>query len=272
LAVGPLCFPFAIGLLFGNFDVFFPVLYGAMLLAAMSRASDPQAARGGVALAIATTTKLHPGSLGAWFLVRGIAGHRAELRAFVVAVAVGVGLVAVSVAIGGLHLWADYLGVVRAGSHADLIDPDNAGPAVQLALALGQDDAFARTAQIGVTGLALAVTVFAASRGGDPVERLAWAAAVSLATLPVTWYHYPSAMIPFGIAAILRGASTPSAKRVAAVLATALAVAAAAIVIVPLIWLAIALVLVAVRLSQVRTLSSESPRAATTIPVGARSE
>jgi hypothetical protein len=271
LAVAPLCFPFAIGLLFGNFDVFFPVLYGAMLLAALSRGDDRQRAGGAVALAIATTAKLHPGSLGAWFLARGIGGSRAAVRTFLVSVAVAVGLVAASVAIGGLHLWSDYVGVVRAGSNADLIDPDNAGPAVQLALALGRDDAFARTAQIGVTGIVLAVTIFAALRGGDPVERLAWAAAASLATLPVTWYHYPSAMIPFGIAAVLRSDSAASSKRVVAVLATALVVAAAAIVVVPLIWLAIVLVLVAVRLSQEGTSASDWQGAATAVAAGARS-
>ena len=38
--------------------------------------------------------------------------------------------------------------VVRAGSSADLVDPRNAGPAAQLALLVGADDGFARTAQI----------------------------------------------------------------------------------------------------------------------------
>ena len=82
----------------------------------------------------------------------------------------------------------------------------------------------------------------------DPVERLGWAAAASLATLPVTWFHYPSAMIPFGLAALLR-AGPATIGRVRLAIGSALVVAAIAIAIVPLVWVAIALVLVGVRLS-----------------------
>jgi hypothetical protein len=252
VALAPLCFPFAIGLLFGNLDVFFPLLYGAMLLA-VSPGSGPASERaGGVALATASIAKLHPGVLGVWFGLRGLGGDRHAGRAFLVAVAFGLGLLAVSVVLGGIGMWSDYVQVVRAGSNADLVDPRNAGPAAQLALLLGADDRFARTAQIVVSLAVLVVTVAAARRGGDPVERLGWAAAASLATLPVTWFHYPSAMIPFGLAALLRSHDGPAASRVRRLIAAALIVAAVAIAFLPLIWVAIGLVLLAVRLSPPR--------------------
>jgi hypothetical protein len=251
VALAPLCFPFAIGLLFGNLDVFFPLLYGAMLLAVMPGTSSAAADRaGGLALAAASIAKLHPASLVAWFGVRGLGGDRRSTRVLAVAVVLGAGLLAVSLLVFGVATWADYLAVVRAGSNADLVDVRNAGPAVQLALLLGQDDRFARTAQIAVTATVLVITVLAARRGGDPVERLAWAAAASLATLPVTWFHYPSALIPFGLAALLRSSGTPAAGAVRGWIAGALVMAALAIAILPLLWLAIGLVLVAVRLSR----------------------
>ena len=155
IALAPLCFPFAIGLLFGNFDVFFPLLYGAMLLAVTPGARRETVTSGGVALAVAAIAKLHPASLGAWFGVRGLTGDRRAARVFVIAAVVGVAALAASLVIGGVGPWADYLAVVRAGSNADLVDPRNAGPAAQLALLLGGDDRFARTAQIGVTAAVL---------------------------------------------------------------------------------------------------------------------
>ena len=249
IALAPLCFPFAIGLLFGNFDVFFPLLYGAMLLAVTPGARRETVTSGGVALAVAAIAKLHPASLGAWFGVRGLTGDRRAARVFVIAAAVGVAALVASLVIGGVGPWADYLAVVRAGSNADLVDPRNAGPAAQLALLLGGDDRFARTAQIAVTAAVLVVTVAAARRGGDPVARLAWAAAASLATLPVTWFHYPSALIPFGLAALFRSDGRPSARSVGRLIAAALVIAAIAIAFLPLLWVSIGLVLAAVRLS-----------------------
>jgi glycosyl transferase family 87 len=250
VALAPLCFPFAIGLLFGNFDVFFPLLYGAMLLAVAPGTTTAAQTAGGVGLATAAIAKLHPASLGVWFGVRSLGGDRASLRALLVAVAVGLALLAISVVVWGVSPWTDYVAVVRAGSNADLVDARNAGPAAQLALLIGADDRFARTAQFAVTAAVLVVTVIAGRRGGDPVERFGWAAAASLATLPVTWFHYPSAMIPFGIAAILRSHGSEAGGRVRALIAGALVVAAIAIAVLPLIWVAIGLVLVAVRASR----------------------
>ena len=250
VALAPLCFPFAIGLLFGNLDVFFPLLYGGMLLAVMPGASSAAERAGGFAFAIAAIAKLHPASLAAWFGVRGRGGDRRSGRALAVAVVLGAVALAASLLVFGVATWVDYLAVVRAGSNADLVDVRNAGPAVQLALLLGQDDRFARTAQIVVTAAVLVVTALAARRVADPVESLAWAAAASLATLPVTWFHYPSALIPFGLAALLRSSGTPAARSVRGWIAGALVMAALAIAILPLLWVATGLVLVAVRLSR----------------------
>jgi hypothetical protein len=250
VALAPLCFPFAIGLLFGNLDVFFPLLYGAMLLAVAPGTTTAAQGAGGLALATAAIAKLHPASLGVWFGVRSIGGERASLRVLAIAIGVGLALIAVSLLVWGVAPWTDYVAVVRAGSNADLVDPRNGGPAVQLALLIGAGDGFARTAQVAVTLAVLVVTVVAGRGGGDPVERFGWAAAASLATLPVTWFHYPSAMIPFGLAALLRGHGTVASGRVRALIAAALIVAAIAIALLPLIWLAIGLVLVAVRASR----------------------
>jgi hypothetical protein len=247
VALAPLCFPFAIGLLFGNLDVFFPLLYGAMLLAVAPGPTPAVQGAGGIALATAAIAKLHPASLGVWFGVRGLGGDRPSGRVFLVALGIGVALLVASVLIGGVSVWTDYVAVVRAGSSADLVDPRNAGPAAQLALLLGAGDGFARTAQVVVSLTVLGVTLLAARRGGDPVERLGWAAAASLATLPVTWFHYPSAMIPFGIVALFRGRGTPASGRVRTLIAAALVVAAVAIAFLPLIWVAIGLVLAASR-------------------------
>ena len=60
--------------------------------------------------------------------------------------------------------------------------------------------------------LALAVTALRpAWRRSDPLESFAWAAVASLATLPVTWYHYPSALLPIAIAALAAGTGSTGA-------------------------------------------------------------
>ena len=137
VALAPLCFPFAIGLLFGNLDVFFPLLYGAMLLAVAPGTTPAVQGAGGVALATAAIAKLHPATLGVWFGVRGLGGDRPSGRVFLVALGIGLAVLVASVLIGGVSAWSDYVAVVRAGSSADLVDPRNAGPAAQLALLLG---------------------------------------------------------------------------------------------------------------------------------------
>ena len=125
VAVLPFVFPFAIALLFGNLDAWFPAVYGLLLFAAL-RPAGRSVNAAGVALAAATVAKLHPASLGIWFLLRG----PAERRVAVVAAIAAVLIVALSIAAGGLDPWRHYLAVVAAGSRADLLDGRNVGPAV----------------------------------------------------------------------------------------------------------------------------------------------
>jgi hypothetical protein len=244
LCVAPIVFPFAVGLLFGNLDVFFPLLYGLLLLGVAGGRDGWASITGGAAAAVASATKLHPASLVLWLAVRAVRSDVAR-RALLAAVVTGVAIVAISLLIGGLSVWSEYISVIRAGSGADLVDPRNAGPAAQIALLTGAGEPFARTLQIPVTLLALAVTVAAAWSRLDPVESLAWAAAASLVILPVTWFHYPAAMIPFALVALLRARGTAAATQVAAVIAVATIVSIIAIAALPLVWLAVGLVIAA---------------------------
>ena len=255
VALVPLMFPLAIGLLFGNLDVFFPLLYGLMLLAVLRPAAPVDGIRGGAASAVAGLTKLHPGSMGLWFLVRTPSSIAARRVVSVAIVTAGI-MLGVSLLVGGVQPWLDYIAVVRAGSGADLADPRNAGPASQVALLIGSGgpatESLARTLQIPVTLVALTITVIAAWRLRDPIESLAWAAAASLVILPVTWYHYPSALIPFAAAALFRS-PRPRRATVDSLVITAAIVAAMATLWLPLVYLAIGLILVATRVSRPTT-------------------
>jgi glycosyl transferase family 87 len=248
LCMTPIVFPFAVGLLFGNLDVFFPLLYGLLLLGVAGGRDGWAPIAGGAGATVASVTKLHPASLVLWLVVRAVRSDVAR-RAWLAVVTTGVAIIAVSLLIGGAAPWSEYLAVVRAGSGADLVDPRNAGPAAQIALWTGGGEAFARTLQIPVAVVALVVTVVAAWSRRDAVESLAWAAAASLVTLPVTWFHYPAAMIPFALAALLRARHTREAGRVAALVTAATVVSIVAISALQLVWLAVGLVIVAVRLS-----------------------
>jgi hypothetical protein len=248
LCVAPIVFPFAVGLLFGNLDVFFPLLYGLLLLGIAGDRDGWATVAGGAAAAVASVTKLHPASLVLWLGVRAVRSSIAR-RALFAAVITGVAIVAVSFLVGGASPWSEYVAVVRAGSGADLVDPRNAGPAAQIALLIGGGEAFARTLQIPVTLLALAVTVVVAWSRRDPAESLAWAAAASLVILPVTWFHYPAAMIPFALVALLRARGAAAATSVAVLIVAATFVSIVAIAVLPLIWLAVGLVIAAVRTS-----------------------
>jgi glycosyl transferase family 87 len=248
-AGAPLTLPFAVGLLFGNLDVFFPLLYGTMLLAVVDPRSRGQVFAG--AAVVVASLKLHPASMGLWYLVRAIRdrGSGAGWTAVATAIAIGAGLVAASVTIGGIGLWTEYAQVVRAGTNAVIVDPRNAGIAALISGAIGGGDATARTVHLGVGLAALAVTVWAGLRRGDAVEGFAVASAASLCTLPVTWYHYPSALIPVAIAAWLR-ADKASIGRVRVALAVAMVLAALAIALLPLLWVAIGFVILAARWSR----------------------
>jgi Glycosyltransferase family 87 len=252
-AVAPLILPLAVGLLFGNYDVLFPLLYGAMLLAAVAptRASTVV---GGAALVVASL-KIHPASMGLWFLVRAVRERRegdrrlgGSARVLVAAVVIGLVVVLLSLVLGGPGLWADYAQVIRAGTRAVIVDDRNAGIAALVAGWVGGGDELARTLHLAVGLGALVVTAWAAWRRQDVVESFAWATAASLVTLPVTWYHYPSALIPIAVAAGLRARGSDS-RPVWTLLVAAGAVAAVAIAALPLVYVSMGLVILAARRS-----------------------
>ena len=153
-AVAPLTLPLAVGLLFGNYDVMFPLLYGAMLLAAVAPTRTSTIA-GGAALVVASL-KIHPASMGLWFLVRAIrerAARGAEpgdgahdtpaggsARVLAAAVVIGLAVLLLSVVLGGAAIWSDYAQVIRAGTQAVIVDPRNAGIAALIAGAVGGGD------------------------------------------------------------------------------------------------------------------------------------
>ena len=251
-AVAPLTLPLAVGLLFGNYDVLFPLLYGAMLLAAAAP-TRTSTLIGGAALLLASL-KIHPASMGLWFLVRALRERRGDGypggSARVIAAAIGIGLVvlALSLVLGGPGLWADYAQVIRSGMRAVIVDPRNAGIAALVAGSLGGGDELARTLHLLVGAAALAVTGWAAWRRPDTLESFAWATAASLVTLPVTWYHYPSALLPIAVAAGLRARGS-SSRPVSWLLVAAGVSAAVSIAALPLIYPTMALVIAAVRRS-----------------------
>jgi alpha-1,2-mannosyltransferase len=243
VALAPFVLPYGIGLLFGNLNTIFPFLYGLLLLAAAGGSRNERVA-GGVALGIAAATKLHPASLGLWFLVRGLRerrdGERPRSWEVVAVAAATVGALAgFSLLVGGTGPWSDYLAVVRAGTGADLVDPRNMGPAGQLGLFLALDAAIVRAIHLVIAVAAVAMTAWAAWRRPDPLESLAWAAVASLVTLPVTWYHYPAALIPFAVAVLARRPA------LGPWIVGAWAAAFLAIAFAPLLWVAMALLIVA---------------------------
>jgi Glycosyltransferase family 87 len=246
VAVAPFVFPFAIALLFGNLDAWFPAAYGLLAVAAI-RPVGASARGAGLTLAVVSVAKLHPASLGLWFVLRG----RAERRIAAFAVVTAIVIVATSLVIGGLQPWHDYLAVAAAGTRAELLDARNVGPAVQLGLLLGANEAGVRVLQAAVSLAALGLTAWAAIRRSDPAESLAWAAIASLVTLPVTWFHYPAALIPFGVAAVARSsaASAVTRRRTRLLITGAVAVSVVAVGLAPLVWVAAGLVIAAVRVS-----------------------
>jgi hypothetical protein len=246
VAVAPFVFPFAIALLFGNLDAWFPAAYGLVLVGSL-RPGAATARGAAAALAVASVAKLHPASLGLWFVLRG----RAERRMAALAAGAAIAIVSISLAVGGVEPWRDYLSVAAAGTRAELLDGRNIGPAVQLGLLIGTDEAGVRALQVAVSLAALGLTAWAALRRVDPLESFAWAAVASLVTLPVTWFHYPAALIPFGVAAVARSStgSTLTRRRTGLLVAAAVAVSIVAVGFAPLAWVSVALVVAAVRVS-----------------------
>jgi len=253
LAAAPFFFPFTVALLFGNVDAWFPLLFGAAALALASRgvaAARPTSIAGGVALALAAAVKLHPGTLVVWLAARrSQAGTRSShVTIIAAAIATGISILVLSLLVGGLGPWRDYVNYLSLGSAADLASRVNIGPASQLALLAG-DSGLARPLAFVFAGLAILATIAVARLVRDPLESLTWAIVASLIVLPVTWYHYPVALIPVALAAWTRTRGAVRARAVSLTLAAAIVVADVAIALPVALWLAVLLLFVAVRWS-----------------------
>ena len=262
VAVAPLFLPYSVALLFGNLDALFPFAYGLVLVAAAAVAGSGGSARrdrvaGGASLAIASIVKVAPAALGGWFVgrvARDRGGDEGRGAAVVIGwtVLVGLGALGLSLLFGGADLWRDYLPVAGAASRAQLLDPRNVGPAAQIALAVGGDEALVRTLQIPIAIGAIVATLAAGAFVRDPLLGMTIAAVASLVILPITWYHYPSALMPFAIAAVARATAAPAASRTIVLVVAALAVASLSIAWVPALWMAVALLIAAVAASATR--------------------
>jgi hypothetical protein len=269
VALAPFVYPFAIALLFGNVDAWFPLAYGAVLLGATGGLGARGAGAaggttgwrlgGGIAIGLVSLAKLHPAAILGWLAIRGLADHRrngpdgatsgrgrvaAAWATLGVALATMAVVTAVSVLIWGTGPWAEYLNVLRAGTGADFVSRLNVGPASQLALLSGDSTFALRIAPI-VTAGALAATAAAAWFLRPATLSLAVAAAASLVVSPITWFHYPVALLPFAAAAWVQARGTAGAGRTAGLLIGALVVAALSISEPVAVWLAVALVLAA---------------------------
>ena len=241
-AVAPLVLPFAVAILFGNLDAWYPLAFGLLVLAVLPGATRPALVAGGVAIGIVSVAKLHPATLLLWLAARAIVERGGpSVRVLGAAVAAALAIVAVSLAVWGTGPWTDYVEVLRAGAGAAVVDPRNAGPVSMLGQVVPLDAAAARAAQIVVAIVALAVTVLAAVRVRDPLLSIAIAITASLVVLPVTWYHYPVALIPVGIAVLVR---RPVMR---ARVATSVVIADVAVAFTPLLWVAIGWLLAATR-------------------------
>lgn len=242
VAVVPLVLPFAVALLFGNIDVWYPLAYGTLILGVLPGASRGTMIAGGIAMAIVSIAKLQPAVLLVWLAVRAVSnqgGPAAQI--FVAAAVAGTGIVLASLATWGTGPWLDYVEVLRASAGAEIVDPRNLAPVSMLGQALAFDDGTLRLVQMGISGMAVIGSVIAAVWVRDPLASLSVAIVASMVVLPITWYHYPVALIPVGIVlAVARPTARP-------LILVAVAIADLAISFGPLLWVAVAVLLVAVR-------------------------
>ncbi|MFI5258680.1 MAG: glycosyltransferase family 87 protein [Candidatus Limnocylindrales bacterium] len=166
----PYVFPFAIALLEGNANAWFPLVFGLGILAVM-RSDRRTAVIAGVALAVGSALKIRPASVGLWWLFRWLWGGRRGSAGIVVAA--GAVMLLLSVLAAGASPWIDYLAFLRSGAQSsDLVGPLNIGPASQVTMLFSGSDATARLLQAPVTLAAIGITILA-DRVADPIEGLA---------------------------------------------------------------------------------------------------
>ncbi len=240
MAVVPLVLPFAIAVLFGNLDAWYPLAYGALLLTVLPGSSNRVRIGAGIAVAAVSVAKLHPVPLLLWVAARAWRERGGpQARVLAAAVVTGVVILGASLLVGGMQPWLDYATVLRAAAGSELVDPRNIGPVSLIGQVAGMGGGMLRAIQVAIVGGVALVTLLAALRVRDPLLSLGLASAATLVTLPVTWYHYPVALLPLAVALAI-GHPTTRPRLVLAVV-----VVDAAIAWLPLAWLAVAIVLVA---------------------------
>lgn len=239
--VAPLALPFSVAVLFGNLDAWYPLAYGLLLAAMLPGAGRGTVVAGGVAVALVTLAKLHPVTLGAWLAGRAWAARGgAAGRALGAGLVAAIVIVALSLLAGGSGPWQEYARVVQAGAGAAVVDPRNAAPVSILGQLGAADPGGLRGLQAVIALAATGGSLAAGLRLREPLAGLALAAAASLVVLPVTWYHYPVALLPAGAWLALRHPRSRPA------LVAALVVVDAAIAWPILLWPAVAILLAAV--------------------------
>ena len=239
ICVAPLVFPFAIAILFGNIDAWYPLAYGAVLLAVLPGSSRRLRTMAGIALGAIIVAKLQPGPILLWLLILAWRpGGRSQAPVALATAVTGLVVVAASLLVGGLQPWLDYARVVVAGAGSQLVDPRNIGPVSLIGQLTGAAPDVLRWIQLVVVTIVIVVMVASARWIQDRPLAFAVVATASLVTLPVTWFHYPVALLP---SAILLSIAHPPARPV---LMAAAVTAAIAIAWLPLTWVAVALLLV----------------------------
>ena len=112
-----------------------------------------------------------------------------------------------------------------------------------------------------IAAAALVLIAAAAWRVRDAVLSLAIGSAATLILLPITWYHYPPALLPFAVLAVIRSHGSSDARPVLTLVALAGIVASLALALPVVVWVAVILVIVAVAMSD-----PDRQRAASPIP------
>ncbi len=96
-----------------------------------------------------------------------------------------------------------------------------------------------------MAAVALIVTAGAAWLRDDTLESFGWAAVASLVVLPVTWFHYPVALMPVALVAWMR-ANAGVRRDVNGLLLAAIGIGVVAVAVPVAVWASVALVLAAV--------------------------
>ena len=103
VAVAPLVLPFAVALLFGNLDVWYPLgLWSPGYWPCSPGRRDAPLVAAGIAVAIVSIAKLHPAALLVWVVARALANRGGPAASVLgAATAAGAGIILISLAVWG---------------------------------------------------------------------------------------------------------------------------------------------------------------------------